>query len=33
MENFKSQKERVVYNVSFEKPAGYKSLNASRVKK
>lgn len=33
MENFKSQKEIVVLNVSFEKPAGYKSVNATRVKK
>jgi hypothetical protein len=33
MENFKSQKEKVVYNVSFEKPTGYKNVNASRVKK
>lgn len=33
MENFKSQKETVVINNLFGKPAGYKSVNATCVKK
>tara|TARA_B110000858_G_scaffold198523_1_gene266177 strand:- start:4861 stop:4962 length:102 start_codon:yes stop_codon:yes gene_type:complete len=33
MENFKTQKEAVVFNMSFEKPTGYKNINATGVKK
>jgi hypothetical protein len=33
MEKFKTQKETVGFNVSFEKPSGYKNVNATSLKK